>query len=99
MWCACRDWIKKIALAFNLVFVVTGLGVVVVGALGLSYANTYGKFFEGSGFTTAFAILLGAGILVVVVSGIGCAGIFLDSYVLLFIHAGIIAAVLICEVN
>lgn len=90
--------IKYLMCAFNLVFWLSGIGLIAIGALG---ETVYGDFknITEVGFTSATAIIIAVGCLIAIVGFAGCYGAIRESYSTLKVFTYLLAFIKIAEVS
>ncbi|KAG5882059.1 hypothetical protein JTB14_007721 [Gonioctena quinquepunctata] len=75
--------IKYLLFAFNLVFAISGIGLIIAGSLVLSDVGEFGYFLE-SRILAPPVVLIVAGCIVFLVASLGCYGAIRESYLCLW---------------
>ncbi|CAH1182540.1 unnamed protein product, partial [Phyllotreta striolata] len=94
---SCETSVIKYALfIFNLFFAVSGIGLIIAGALILSDIDEFGHFFEGK-ISAPAVVLIVAGCIVFFVAFLGCYGALRESYYMLIGFAVCLLVIFIVE--
>ncbi|XP_015510318.1 CD63 antigen [Neodiprion pinetum] len=88
--------IKYILFFFNLIFAVSGIGIIVAGALVLSDVGEFSHFLEGR-ITAPPVVLIVAGAIVFFIAFLGCYGAIKENYTLLIAFAGALVVIFAIE--
>ncbi|KAF7288111.1 CD63 antigen-like [Rhynchophorus ferrugineus] len=88
--------IKYILFVFNLVFAISGLGIIIAGGLVLSDVSDF-KHFTNSDLLGPPIVLIIAGSIVFIIAFLGCFGAIRESYNLLVAFAGLLVLIFILE--
>jgi CD63 antigen len=90
--------VKWMLFAFNLIFLLLGLGLIAAGAVA---RLAYGKYlsFLDSGYTSAPIFMIIVGVIVAVVSFFGCCGSLKDNYCMLISFAVMLGVLFIFEIS
>ncbi|KAH0816700.1 hypothetical protein GEV33_006091 [Tenebrio molitor] len=88
--------IKYILFTFNLVFAISGVGLIVAGALVLSDVGEFSDFMEGR-ILAPPVVLIVTGCIVFLVASLGCYGAIRESYYMLMAFAVCLLIILIIE--
>ncbi|XP_076344514.1 CD63 antigen-like [Tachypleus tridentatus] len=78
--------IKFLLFAFNLLFLISGIGLIIIGALSLKNLSKYADFLVDKN-TTSPTILITIGSIVFVLSFLGCCGAWKENYCMLMTFA------------
>lgn len=90
-------WVKYLMFFFNVLFWLTGFGLVVIGGLGELLYGDY-KNITQTGFTSATAILIGVGSVIGVLGFAGCYGAIRENYFTLKYFSYLLVLLLIAEI-
>nr|CAH7715065.1 unnamed protein product [Callosobruchus chinensis] len=88
--------IKTVLFVFNLVFALSGLGLIIAGAVVLSDVGEFGHFLE-SRILAPPVVLIVAGVIVFLVATLGCYGAIRESYYMLMAFALCLLIIFIVE--
>ncbi|XP_013775592.1 CD63 antigen-like [Limulus polyphemus] len=88
--------IKYLLFAFNFLFVISGIGLIVAGALSLKNITKYADFMDDKN-TTSPTMLITVGSIVFVLAFLGCCGAWKDSYWMLMTFAVLLAIIFALE--
>lgn len=90
-------WVKYLMFFFNVLFWLTIVALVVIGGLGELLYGDY-KNITQTGFTSATAILMGAGCVIGVLGFAGCYGAIRENYYTLKVFSYLLTLLLIAEI-
>ena len=90
--------IKYIMLVFNLVFWLSGIGLIAIGAVGETIYGDFKNITE-IGFTSATAIIIAVGSFIALIGFLGCCGAVCESYTSLKVFAYLLCFIMIAEVS
>ncbi|KAL3269813.1 hypothetical protein HHI36_008871 [Cryptolaemus montrouzieri] len=90
--------IKYILFVFNLIFAVSGVGLIVAGACVLSDVGEFSHFIEGRLLTPPVVLII-VGCIVFLVASLGCYGAIRESYTMLMAYAVCLLIILIAELS
>ncbi|XP_050314135.1 CD151 antigen [Anthonomus grandis grandis] len=88
--------IKYLLFGFNLVFAISGIVIIIVGALTLSEVGQFQHFMEGR-ILAPPVVLIVVGAIVFLVASLGCYGAIRESYYMLIAFAACLLVVFIIE--
>jgi len=89
--------IKYLLFLFNLIFFITGLALIIAGALIQTQLSEYVEFLGGSG--TGLAILLIViGCIIFIIGFFGCCGAWKESYCMVMTFAFLLAIIFVLEI-
>lgn len=88
--------IKYLLFGFNLLFAISGIGIIVAGALVLSDVGEFRHFMEGRVLAPP-VVLIVAGCVVFLVASLGCYGAIRESYTMLMAFAVCLLVIFIIE--
>lgn len=88
--------IKYILFGFNVVFAISGLGILVAGAIVLADIKEFGYFMESKA-TAPPIVLIVTGLIIFLIASLGCFGAIRESPPLLLIYAALLAIIFIVE--
>lgn len=88
--------IKYLLFGFNLVFAISGIGIIVAGALVLSDVGEFRHFMENRVLAPP-VVLIVAGCIVFLVASLGCYGALRESYLMLMAFAVCLLVIFIIE--
>jgi len=91
--------VKYLLFAFNLVFFIAGLTLIIAGAVVETKFKSYFTFFEGSSFSSAAVVLIAAGCIIFIIGFFGCCGAIKENYCMVMTFAGLLAVVFIVEIG
>ncbi|XP_066247802.1 CD63 antigen-like [Euwallacea similis] len=90
------NFIKYLLFIFNLVFAISGLGIIIAGGLVLADVSDF-KHFTTSDLLGPPIVLIVAGSIVFIIAFLGCFGAIKESYNLLLAFAGLLAVIFVIE--
>ncbi|XP_055917700.1 23 kDa integral membrane protein [Eupeodes corollae] len=88
--------IKYILFGFNIIFALSGLGILIAGALVLADVNEFNHFIEGQ-ITAPPIVLIVTGAIIFLIASLGCFGAIKESPSLLIMYAFMLGIVFIVE--
>ncbi|KAL1489342.1 hypothetical protein ABEB36_014256 [Hypothenemus hampei] len=88
--------IKYLLFAFNVLFVISGIGIIIAGALILSDVGEFKHFMEGR-ILAPPVVLIVAGCIVFLIASLGCYGAIRESYYMLMAFAVCLLVIFIIE--
>ncbi|XP_018573176.1 CD63 antigen-like [Anoplophora glabripennis] len=88
--------IKYVLFIFNLIFAVSGIGLIIAGSLVLSDVGEFNHFMEGK-ILAPPVVLIVAGVIVFLVASLGCYGAIKESYYMLMAFAICLLIIFIIE--
>ncbi|XP_037955287.1 23 kDa integral membrane protein [Teleopsis dalmanni] len=88
--------IKYILFGFNVVFAISGLGILIAGAVVLADVNEFNHFVEGK-VTAPPIVLIVTGLIIFLIASLGCFGAIKESPTLLLTYAVLLAVIFIIE--
>ncbi|XP_055374539.1 tetraspanin-6 [Condylostylus longicornis] len=88
--------VKYVLFAFNFVFALSGLGILIAGALVLADVNEFNHFIEGR-VTAPPIVLIITGTIIFLIASLGCFGAIKESPPLLITYAVLLAIIFIIE--
>ncbi|XP_037806608.1 23 kDa integral membrane protein [Lucilia sericata] len=88
--------IKYILFAFNIVFAISGLGILIAGSVVLADVNEFNHFIEGK-VTAPPIVLIVTGLIIFLIASLGCFGAIKESPTLLLAYALLLAIIFIIE--
>jgi len=89
--------VKVILFAFNLIFFLAGLGLIICGALVKTELQPYFDFYQGS--VTGLAVLLiVVGCIIFIIGFFGCCGAYKENYCMTMTFAVLLAIVFLLEI-
>jgi len=91
--------IKYLLFAFNLVFFITGLALIIAGAVIETQFKDYLTFFEGSSFSSAAVVLIVVGCIIFIIGFFGCCGAIKENYCMVMTFAVLLAVIFIAEIG
>lgn len=91
-----KSLIKYLLFGFNFLFAVSGIGIIIAGALVLSDVGEFRHFMEGKVLAPP-VVLIVAGFIVFLVASLGCFGAIRESYNLLMAFAFCLLIIFIIE--
>lgn len=89
---------KYILFAFNLLFFLAGLGLIITGAVVQTRFRTYFDFFGGS-FSGAAIVLIVVGAIIFVIGFFGCCGAYKENYCMTMTFAALLIIIFIVEIG
>uniref|UniRef100_A0AAR5QD54 Tetraspanin n=1 Tax=Dendroctonus ponderosae TaxID=77166 RepID=A0AAR5QD54_DENPD len=89
---------KTVLFIFNIFLTLSGIGIIIAGALILTQMADFNRIAESDLVKMAVAMIVG-GVLVTIVAFVGCLGAMRESYKLLMTFAGLLLAVFIMELT
>jgi len=90
--------VKVILFAFNLIFFLAGLGLIICGALVKTELQPYFDFYQGS--VTGLAVLLiVVGCIIFIIGFFGCCGAYKENYCMTMTFAVLLAIVFLLEIT
>lgn len=89
--------IKYLLFVFNLLFALSGLGIIISGAVVLSNVSDFDHFVS-SDLLGPPIVLIVAGVVVFIIAFLGCFGAIRESYNLLMAFAGLLIIIFIVEI-
>ncbi|XP_047121673.1 CD63 antigen-like [Schistocerca piceifrons] len=90
------ELIKYLLFFFNLLFTISGIGLIAAGAKVVADVGGYSNFLEGSVVATP-VVLIVIGVIIFLVASLGCCGAIRESAPLLIAYAALLGAVFIAE--
>ncbi|KAK9880102.1 hypothetical protein WA026_008617 [Henosepilachna vigintioctopunctata] len=90
--------IKYILFVFNLIFAISGIGLIVAGACVLSEVGEFSHFIEGRLLAPPVVLII-VGCIVFLVASLGCYGAIRESYTMLMAYAVCLLIILIAELS
>ncbi|XP_030759162.1 leukocyte surface antigen CD53-like [Sitophilus oryzae] len=90
------SFIKYVLFVFNLIFAISGLGIIIAGGLVLSDVSDI-KHFTTSELLGPPIVLIVAGSIVFIIAFLGCFGAIRESYNMLLAFAGLLVVIFILE--
>ncbi|XP_039957358.1 CD63 antigen [Bactrocera neohumeralis] len=88
--------VKYILFAFNIIFAISGLGILIAGAVVLADVNQFSHFVEGR-VTAPPIVLIVTGLIIFLIASLGCFGAIKESPTLLLTYAVLLAIIFIVE--
>ncbi|XP_001601564.1 CD151 antigen [Nasonia vitripennis] len=88
--------IKYILFFFNFIFAISGLGIIIAGAVVLSDVNEFKHFLEGRILAPPIVLII-AGTIVFIIAFLGCYGAIKEHYNLLIVFAVALLVIFIIE--
>ncbi|XP_023179701.1 23 kDa integral membrane protein [Drosophila hydei] len=88
--------IKYILFAFNVLFALSGLGILVAGAIVLADVNEFNHFVEGRVMAPPIVLIV-TGLIIFLIASLGCFGAIKESPTLLLTYAVLLAIIFIIE--
>ncbi|XP_055838740.1 CD151 antigen [Episyrphus balteatus] len=88
--------IKYILFGFNVIFALSGLGILIAGALVLADVNEFNHFVEGQ-ITAPPIVLIVTGSIIFLIASLGCFGAIKESPSLLILYAVLLGIIFIVE--
>ncbi|XP_065345778.1 CD63 antigen-like [Cloeon dipterum] len=89
--------IKYLLFVFNLVFVITGIVILTIGAVILAEYGTYEGLLDGNYYSTP-GLLISIGVIIFLVAFFGCCGSIKENYCMVLTFAVLMIAIFILEV-
>ncbi|KAL5287892.1 TSPAN6 family protein [Megaselia abdita] len=89
-------FIKYILFGFNVIFAISGLGILVAGALVLANINEFNHFLENN-VTAPPIVLIVTGTVIFFIASLGCLGAIKESPRLLILYAVLLAIIFVIE--
>jgi len=89
--------VKFVLFAFNLIFFLAGLGLIIAGAIVQTKFSTYFDFFGGS-FSAAAILLIIVGAVIFVIGFFGCCGAYKENYCMVMTFAVLLGVVFVLEI-
>eukprot|EP00914_Ancora_sagittata_P019615 GHVO01039114.1.p1 GENE.GHVO01039114.1~~GHVO01039114.1.p1 ORF type:complete len:265 (-),score=24.99 GHVO01039114.1:41-754(-) len=89
--------VKYLLFAFNLIFFLAGLGLIIAGALVQTKFNEYFDFFGGQ-FSAAAILLIVVGSIIFIIGFFGCCGAYKENYCMVMTFAVLLALIFILEI-
>lgn len=90
--------VKYILFAFNLLFFLAGLGLIITGAVVQTRFRTYFDFFGGS-FSGAAIVLIVIGSIIFIIGFFGCCGAYKENYCMTMTFAALLIIIFIVEIG
>ncbi|KAL1489345.1 hypothetical protein ABEB36_014258 [Hypothenemus hampei] len=90
------NFIKYLLFIFNMVFAISGLGIIIAGGLVLSDVSDFNHF-TTSDLLGPPIVLIVAGTIVFIIAFLGCFGAIRESYKMLLAFAGLLLVIFILE--
>ncbi|XP_005176550.1 23 kDa integral membrane protein isoform X1 [Musca domestica] len=90
------NMIKYTLFIFNVVFAISGLGILIAGAVVLADVNQFSHFVEGK-VTAPPIVLIVTGLIIFLIASLGCFGAIKESPTLLLAYALLLAIIFIIE--
>ncbi|XP_035739868.1 CD63 antigen-like [Vespa mandarinia] len=88
--------IKYILFVFNLIFAISGIGIIVAGALVLGDVGEFSHFIEGRIMAPPIVLIV-AGVIVFIIAFLGCYGAIKEHYSMLIAFAGALLIIFVIE--
>ncbi|XP_062134603.1 CD63 antigen [Drosophila sulfurigaster albostrigata] len=88
--------IKYVLFAFNVLFALSGLGILVAGAIVLADVNEFNHFVEGRVLAPPIVLIV-TGLIIFLIASLGCFGAIKESPTLLLTYAVLLAMIFIIE--
>ncbi|ALC41286.1 Tsp47F [Drosophila busckii] len=88
--------IKYILFAFNVLFALSGLGILIAGAVVLSDVSEFNHFVEGRVLAPPIVLII-TGLVIFLIASLGCFGAIKESPTLLLTYAVLLAIIFIVE--
>ncbi|ELU15050.1 hypothetical protein CAPTEDRAFT_151708 [Capitella teleta] len=89
--------VKYLLFAFNLIFFLAGLGLIIAGALVQTKFNDYFDFFGGQ-FSAAAILLIVVGSVIFIIGFFGCCGAYKENYCMVMTFAVLLGLIFILEI-
>lgn len=89
--------VKYLLFAFNLIFFLAGLGLIIAGALVQTKFNAYFDFFGGQ-FSAAAILLIVVGAVIFIIGFFGCCGAYKENYCMVMTFAILLGLIFILEI-
>jgi len=89
--------VKYMLFAFNLIFFLAGLGLIIAGALVQTKFQDYFDFFGGS-FSAAAILLIVVGSIIFIIGFFGCCGAYKENYCMVMTFAVLLGLIFILEI-
>ncbi|OQV25812.1 putative CD63 antigen [Hypsibius exemplaris] len=89
--------IKWLMFGFNLLFWITGVTLIIAGAVAQSHSKEYSRFYEGV-TVSAPVLLIIVGVFISIIAFLGCCGAARDNYSMLMGFAVIVSIIFIVQV-
>ncbi|XP_030759124.1 23 kDa integral membrane protein-like isoform X4 [Sitophilus oryzae] len=89
---------KTVLFIFNIFLTLSGIGIIIAGALILTEMADFNRIAESDLVKMAIAMIVG-GAIVTIVAFVGCLGAMRESYTLLMAFAGLLVAIFIMELT
>jgi len=90
--------VKYILFAFNLLFFLAGLGLIITGAVVQTRFRSYFDFFGGS-FSGAAIVLIVIGSIIFIIGFFGCCGAYKENYCMTMTFAALLIIIFIVEIG
>ncbi|KAH8358052.1 hypothetical protein KR084_001209 [Drosophila pseudotakahashii] len=88
--------IKYVLFAFNVLFAISGLGILIAGAVVLADVNEFNHFVEGRVLAPPIVLIV-TGLIIFLIASLGCFGAIKESPTLLVTFAVLLAVIFIVE--
>ncbi|EDV56466.1 CD63 antigen [Drosophila erecta] len=88
--------IKYVLFAFNVLFAISGLGILIAGAVVLADVNEFNHFVEGRVLAPPIVLIV-TGLIIFLIASLGCFGAIKESPTLLITFAVLLAVIFIVE--
>jgi len=89
--------VKYLLFAFNLVFFLAGLGLIIAGAVVQTRFNNYFAFFGGT-FSGAAILLIVVGVVIFIIGFFGCCGAYKENYCMTMTFAALLGIIFVLEI-
>ncbi|XP_074662831.1 CD63 antigen-like [Tubulanus polymorphus] len=91
--------VKFLLFAFNLLFFLAGLGLIIAGAIIQSKFSEFLKFFEETSFNSVAVLLIVLGCIVFIIGFFGCCGAVKENYCMVMTFAVLMGLIFIIEIG